>query len=635
MANTTPEMTAAYVSILEGRIEAARTAYYNGEAIISDEEFDVLIYELAALDPKNPLLAEVGAPASNEWAKATHLFPLGSLSKFNLPNEMADWINTTLKGKPVLVSEKLDGLSIGCQYENGKLTKAILRGNGFEGENILANVLKMQGVVKKLAQPFTGVIRGEIVLLKADHEEFFPDYANPRNAASGLCRRSDGEGSEHLTLMMYDVLSDSTEFETEEKKFKFLFANAFHTPNTVLCKTAEEVNQLWQSYQDTVRDTLDYEIDGLVVACDDIEFQHSLGEHNLRPKGKMAFKFANQFVKTTVQKITWEPGGMGRITPRCWFKPITILGSTVEKASIYNTDYISKLGLGVGAEVLVCKANEIIPRVERVVKPAVAVASIPGICPACDAGLVMEGKHLMCPNVATCPAQITGRIKNWVKELNILELGKKLIEKLVENGLVETPADLYTLEVDDLASLERMGQSSAKKVYAEIWKCNPISLDVFLGALSIPMIGGSSIRAIMAAGHTTLKAIQKLSVKDLEAINGIGPGRAKSLAEGLKANEDIIDALLKNGVQIKEKTMSKNGVLTGKSFVITGTLTRKRDEVAAMIEEAGGTMQGSVGKGTTYLVIADPSSTSTKAQKARKLGTELISEEQLMTMLGQ
>jgi DNA ligase (NAD+) len=623
---------------LTSQIEAARSAYYNGEAILSDEEFDALIYELTSLDPKNPLLAEVGAPASNEWVKTTHLFPLGSLNKVNTPAEMTNWINTTLKGGNVLVSEKLDGLSIGCQYQKGKLVKAILRGNGLEGENILANVVKMKGVVKKMKTPFDGTIRGEIVLLKNDHEEFFPDYANPRNAASGLCRRSDGEGSEHLTLMMYDVMpvdDDQVSLDTETHKFTFLQNEGFSTPNWAICKTPEALNKLWQDYQDGVRDTLNYEIDGLVVAADDMELQTSLGEHNLRPKGKIAFKFANQFVKTTVEKITLEPGTMGRQTPRCWFKPINILGSTVEKASIYNLDYINKLGLGIGAEVLVCKAGEIIPRVERVVKAAPIVFQCPEECQACGTKLVMEGKHLMCLNVATCPAQLSGRIRNWVKELNILELGKKLIEKLVETGLVATPADLYTLTVDDLAGLERMGTSSAKKVHTEIWKCNPITLDIFLGALSIPMIGGSSIRAIMNAGHPSLEAIQQLTVKELEAINGIGPGRAKSLSEGLEANKEIIAALLANGVQIKEKAMSKQGALTGKTFVITGTLSRKRDEVAAMIEEAGGVMQNGVGKGTNFLVIADPSSTSSKAQKARKLGTELIGEEQLMEMLGQ
>ena len=629
-------MNTTRVKELETTINKAREAYYNAQSSMDDDEFDALVAELGVLDPSNQILAEVGAePSTTEWKKEKHLFPLGSLNKVNTPEEMTDWITNNLKGKPVVVSEKLDGLSIGCQYKNGKLVKALLRGGGSEGENIYANVVKMKGAVKKLDdywEDFTGVVRGEIVLLKDDHQKHFPDYSNPRNAASGLCRRLDGEGCQHLTLMMYDLLTDYPEWMYEHEKFDFLQGNGFIIPNCNQCQTVKEVNKLWQDYQDKTRDSLNYEIDGLVVCCDDISFQQSLGETDLRPKGKMAFKFANQFAKTTVKEVIWETGSMGRVNPVCWFEKTKLLGSEIEKASVYNLAYIQSLGLGVGAEVLVCKANEVIPRVEKVIKKAEKVAKAPKKCPSCDHSLVMEGEYLVCRNTDKCHEQVIGRIKNWVKELNILELGDKLIRKLVEEKYVATPADLYKLTVEELASLERMGERSAEVVHNSLWKMNPVPLELFLGGLSIPLIGSSTIKLLMEAGYDTVDAIADLSQEQMETVKGIGPERANSLVQGLQKYEDVITHLLANGVEIMEKI---EGGLSGKSFCFTGALSFKRDVAEDMVVKAGGAVKSSVGKGLTYLVIADPESTSTKAEKARKLGTKLIDEEDFLEMVGQ
>jgi DNA ligase (NAD+) len=625
------------VQELEKTINKAREAYYNGQSIIDDDEFDALIAELGVLDPTNPILAEVGAePSTTEWKKEKHLFPLGSLNKVNTPEEMTVWITEDLEGKPVVVSEKLDGLSIGCQYEDGKLVKAILRGGGETGENILVNVRKMKGAVKKLDaywEDFSGVIRGEIVLLKDDHQKYFPTYSNPRNAASGLCRRLDGEGCQHLTLMMYDILTDNPEWVYEHEKFDFLEGNGFITPNWKSYTTTKEVNQMWQDYQDKTRDSLNYEIDGLVVACDDLMFQHSLGETNLRPKGKMAFKFANQFAKAIVKAITWETGSMGRINPRCWFEKTKLLGSEIEKASVYNLSYIESLGLGEGAEVLVCKAGEIIPRVEKVVKKATIVAKAPKKCPSCDHSLVMDGEYLVCRNTDKCPEQVIGRIKNWVKELNILEVGQKLIERLVSENLVENVSDLYTLTIDDLQSLDRMGKKSATKVHQELWKVNPIPLDVFVGGLSINLIGSSSIRLLISAGYDNIDKLMSLSVEKMMQVKGMGESRSQSLFDGLKKYQSVIDKLLKNGVKIMEKKEKViGGKFDGKSFCFTGKMEHQRAELEEMVKNNGGEIK-SVSRGLTYLVQAQSDSTSTKSEKAKKLGVQCIGELDFLEML--
>jgi DNA ligase (NAD+) len=613
---------------LEKEISEAANAYYNGSEIISDDEYDALVYELNNLDPHNLLLTKVGSEPVSEWKKEKHLFSLGSLSKVNAPNEMENWINSHLANKEVLVSDKLDGLSIGCQYENGKLVKAILRGNGYEGENILVNILKMHGVVKYISN-FTGVLRGEIILTKSNHQDYFPSYSNPRNAASGICRRFDGQGCEHLSILFYQVLG-TQDFLTEEEQFTFLKKAGCKVPNYKLCKTANDVSLLWQDYQDNIRKTLDYEIDGLVVACNNLDFQKSLGEVSLRPKGKISFKFANQFVRTTVKDITWSVGASGRITPVCWVEPVNLLGSTVEKASVYNSAYIQKLGLDIGADVLICKANEVIPRIEKVVKSTGKIADIPNRCPECNSVLITDGEYLQCDNSNRCLSQIVGRLSNWIKELNILEWGDSLLTKLVESGKVTTVADLYHLSVDELSSIDRMGVRSAKKCFDNLWKVNEIPLDLFIGALSIPLIGSSTIRQIMNYGFDTLEVLLDLDCDDLFKVPGIGFAKAHSLYNGLKKSNDIICKILDSGIKIKTKVIGK---LTGKKICFTGTMVNKRQVLEKMASDNGAEVKGSVGKDLSFLVINDLASTSSKAVSARKFGIRLISEDEFLEFI--
>jgi DNA ligase (NAD+) len=617
---------------LEAKIASAAEAYYNGSSTISDAEYDAWCDELIVLNPDSIVLTSIGAEPSSEWTNVAHLAPMGSLNKIKTPEKMTDHINNKWEGEAVVVSEKLDGLSICAVYENDILIRAVLRGNGLIGEDILKNASEMKGVIQQIKGKFSGTIRGEIILTKTDHTTHFPTYANPRNAASGLCRRFDGEGSEHLTVLMYDVIpSDGTKFAAEDGKFAWLQQQGFKTPNFKLIGKADEVNQLWQEYQEKIRASLDYEIDGLVVAVADLPKQESLGFNNMRPRGKIAFKFANQFEETTIHSITWEPGATGRVNPVGHFSPVSLLGSTIEKATLHNADYIKQLQLGIGSRVAVCKAGEIIPRIERVIKAAEKIAEPPTHCPSCEASLRWDGAYLVCPNY-DCFPQIVGRINKWITTLDVLEIGDGLIDKLVRDKLVNTPADLYKLTVEVLSKVERMGKKSAKNVFDSLWKTNPISLDLFLGGLSIPNIAKQTIRMLMAGGYDTLDKIREITVEQAEAIHGMGDAKAKCLVNGLKQYSTVIDELIANGVKVGSKK-AKSNKFASMSFVFTGTMEHDRKELQAMAIENGGVCPSSVSKTTTHLVVADPSSGSSKIQKAEKYGTKVISEQDFLRMV--
>lgn len=625
-------MSTNRISELANKITQARIDYYNNQPTVSDKVFDAWCDELRTLDANHIALTAVGAPVTqSEWKKAKHQIPMGSLNKVNTPIEMTDWASDKVEDgkKQLFVTEKLDGLSIELVYESGKLIQAITRGDGTIGEDITVNVAKMAGVNTDLKTDFNGSLRGEIIMLKSIHQKFFSDKANPRNAASGVSKRLDAVGVDKLNILFYQVLGD-VDFKNEVEQFKWLSKHHIGVPNYWTFDKIDEVNKHWRDYQDIDRDKLDYDIDGLVIRINDMAKQMSWGDKDLRPLGAMAFKFDNESRESVIRGITWQVGNSGRLTPVATVDPVTLVGATVTRASLYNIAYIEELGLDIGAVVLVARANDVIPRIEELVKGTKSVAKAPTHCPECGAKTRMEGENLLCINSQGCRSQIIGRIKNWVKELNLLEWGDTLLEKLVDAKLVRTVSDLYKLTVQDLTSLDRMGDKSAQKCYDILWANKEVSLEVFLGGLSIPMIGQSTIKSIMNAGCDTLEKFGQLGAAEFEQVPGVGPTKAQSLASGLEDNQQIIIDLIDNGVEIKEKIF---GTLTGFSVCFTGAMKNKRPLLEKMAADAGAEIKGSVGKGLTYLVIADPSSTTSKAQAARKFGTKLISEEEFLGMI--
>ncbi len=608
-----------------------RDLYYNHQSKISDTEFDALVEQLKCLNPNHFAITQIGFdPSLSEWKKEKHLLPLGSLNKLNSLDELIAWYEKFNHNKDICVVEKLDGLSIGAEYKDGKLIKAILRGNAIEGENIFDNFIKMIGIQRQISDNFTGILRGEIVLTNDHHQRYFAEYSNPRNAASGICRRLDGIGCEYLTVYFYQILGN-IEFKSEIDQFQYLKNNSLLVPNYALSPSPPKVWEYYNHYIEVQRNKLNYWIDGLVASSNDMAHQKEAGELHYRPRAKIAIKFPNQLIKTTIKDITWTVGNLGRITPIAWFEPVNLLGSVIEKASIYNTTYIEKLGIGINATVLVCKANEIIPRVEKVIT-AGNKTNTPTQCPVCHGEVEFQGEYLMCLSTDTCNAQITGRVLNWINTLNLLEWGEALVNRLIEEKRVHNIVDLYKLSVEELASLDRMGDKSAQKCYDILWGQTSIPLAKFLGGLSIPLAAVSTFDLLIRSGFDTLDKILNLSYDEMIRIKGMGAKKSKSLFDGLRRNHDIIEGLLKMGIKVQDKQATA-GKLNGLNICITGSTNTKRADLKQIIEENGGIFKSSVSKDCTHLIIADPLSTSLKAEGARKNGIKLISEEEFFGMI--
>ena len=620
-------------------LQRYKDAYYNGTPLVSDAAYDALEDELRALAPDHPLLASVGAPTSavTAWEKARHAIPMGSLNKAVNEDEFRAWaarcdeLGAKTRLDPIrdalFVTEKLDGLSLAVTYEKGKLADAITRGDGEIGERILSNARRMKGVPEKLARPASLTVRGEIILKLSDLKRAFPGAANPRNQASGTSKRFDGQGCEHLSVLFYDL--DGEEHATEEQKFERLAALGLTVPSYQATDLGGAI-ALHREYAAKRRAKLDYEIDGLVVRANDVHVQHMLGELGNRPRAAIAYKFASQAKVTTLVEIVWETGSSGRVSPVAVVEPVELAGAVVRRASLHNAANIAALDIGIGDEVLVSRRNDVIPYVEEVVTKKGRTAKPPTKCGICKQALEKIGEYLACRN-RKCPALIAGRIENWIDAVGALDWGDKLIEQLVEANLVREPADLYRLTPQQIANLERRGMIIAQKVLDNLKARLPLALPKFLAALGIENFGLQTAKAIVAAGYDSIEKVQQAPLADLAALPGVGPSKARAVTDGLAERKAEIARLIAAGIVPVNRAGA--GPLAGKTFCFTGALARPRKELEQLVETNGGTLLAGVTKELHYLVMSDPQSGSSKAQKAKQYGTECLDEAQFLALI--
>lgn len=642
--STTSSPNASRVAELAALLRKYRDAYYNGEALVTDAAYDALEDELRALAPDHDVLKSIGAPVRDEvvteWEKARHAIPMGSLNKAVNETEFRQWaarcdqLGAESNLKPIsndlLVTEKLDGLSLAVNYENGKLIEAITRGDGHVGERITPNARRMKGVPATLPKPLTVSIRGEIILKLSDMKKGFPGYdAPPRNKAAGTSKRFDGAGCEHLTVMFYDLEGGDTELETEEAKYKCLNELGLIVPPFTVTDL-EGALKIHREYATKKRAELDYEIDGLVVRANDLRAQHLLGELADRPRAAVAYKFASMAKISKVVAISWETGPTGRVTPIAQVEPVELGGAVVQFVVLHNVSNIERLGIGVGDEVLVSRRNDVIPHLEEVVVKHGTTEKAPTACATCGGDLTRRGEYLVCTNLE-CRSIIEGRIHRWVGTQDIHEWGDKLIAQLVEAKLVREPVDLYRLEPEDIAKLERRGMIIAKKALENLHAKLPLSLPIFLASLGIDDFALETAKLIVANGYDTLEKVKAATADELAKIKGMGAIRAKNIVAGLQTRASEIERLLAAGIVPVAPTAG--GGLAGKSFCFTGALAKPRKEYEELVVKNGGTLLSGVTKELNYLVMADPSSGSTKAEKARKYGTECIDEAAFMALI--
>ena len=629
------------VKELETLIKKYQDSYYNGEAEISDAEFDSLWDELKLLDPENSILHKVGADSGN-FNKVNHIMPMGSQEKAANPEQFYSWAKKHIYDS-YLVEYKLDGASLELQYKNGKLQCAVTRGDGVIGDDITTNAKKMNGVMIAITKhgvpvDFTGGIRGEVIMTHDVHKNYFADKANCRNAANGLMKRKDGSGSEYLKLIVYDALATEgvSPFSNEQEKIQWLKDCGFNTVEVKICNTSEAVVEYRSSVMD-IRKNLDFDIDGLVIKENVIDKEDA---KRTRPDKQIAFKFSLEEAISVLREVEWSING-GTYTPVAIFDEVELNGTTVQRASLANPDTMKNLGIKIGSKVVVVKRGEIIPKIESVLHDETCKESeivIPSNCETCGASLINEGTRLYCPN-KNCSKRVLHQLLKWVQVVDIRDLGETLVNSLFEKKVVQSISDIYKLTVETLTPFFLNEESiaaekkslGAEKVIKSIENHKNISLEAFVAGFDIEGIGETTVEKLVAAGFNSLEKLLNASVDEIATVYGFAEIMAKTFVNGLKENAEEMKILSSTYVNIIKK---ESGVLSGKSFCFTGELvTMKRADAENLVKNAGGSCKSSVTKDLSYLVTNDTSSGSSKNVKAAKLGIPIISEKEFLQMI--
>ncbi len=657
---------ATRISSLKSQILKAKHLYYRGEPELSDLEYDSLEDELRRLAPNDEVLALVGAPVSPDsiLTKATHSIPMGSQSKVNSKVEFMAWAHKN-GVKRLHASLKADGASAAVYYQNGRIIQAISRGDGLIGEDITANCIQFKGIpawIDAGGRGFTGAVRFEAILTVADWAIVDPAMSkNPRNSGTGIMSRKNGFQSNLLTAFAFDideiVDGKSIEFASEEQKCARLSELGFRVIEHQVCASVEEVVDFFERTK-VDRPELAYWIDGVVVKADSIALQKELGVVSSCPRGQIAWKFDSVGVETELLSVVISGGHTGALIPTANFSPVTIGGTTVSAASLANFDEIARLDLAIGDKILVTKANDIIPKVVRVLERPVGRTpiNVPCTCPFCggevgrrvttdgEAGAITECKN------PDCNKKTSGKVRRWIASLDILGIGDSVLDALMDRLEVEDAADLYTLNrrPEALGNLVinvdkdlTLGQKRASSILDAIDAKRSLNLSEFLGSLGIEHLGKRRVvlMAKAAAGDLdTLQDWRSGKLRDAAIAEKAGaPNIASQIQNGIDAMGAVIDKLLEAGVTASALATNHPSDSQLKTVCISGKLLsgKKKSDYDTPLKLAGYALVDDVSKGLTFLVLADPESTSGKSSKARKLGIEVISEDRLLELISQ
>ena len=648
---------------LRRQITEHNRSYYDLDApTISDFEYDALMRRLRELEEENPELRtpdsptqRVGGSALSAFAPVQHEVPLESLNDVFSYDEVGDFIarvSAAAEGAEYVVEPKIDGLSVALRYENGVFTQGATRGNGVTGEDVTANLMTVVSIPKRIEDaPEHLVVRGEVYMPRSVFEDINElrdingeaPLANPRNAAAGSLRQQDPKvaAERRLAILVFNIQTVTGKtFTSHEETLDYLSSLGFPVVGHVKCLDAGSCAERIAWLGDN-RDTFDYDIDGAVVKVNSLAQRQTLGSTSKAPRWAVAYKYPPEKKETRVTDIIVQVGRTGVLTPKAVVEPVRLAGTTVTNATLHNQDFISEKDIRIGDTVLIQKAGEIIPEVLEVIyakRPEGTVPFvIPDTCPVCGAPVTRDegGAALRCRG-AECPAQLLRNIVHFASRgaMDIDGLGISVSKALLDAGLIRSAGDLYYLDAQSVAALDRMGTKSAENLLAAIEASKTRGLARLLYALGILQVGQSAGKSL-ALHFGTMEAIENASEEELTEVDDIGAVTAKNIKEWFASpqSQHLLGLLRDAGVGM-ESTEEKAGTLfEGMTFVLTGALTKfTRDEAEEIIRSLGGKASSSVSKKTSIVLAGE--NAGSKLTKAESLGIRIITEEEFSEMIG-
>lgn len=648
-----------YLAAVRTAAEAADAYYQNAGLLMADGEYDRLLREIAAYETAHPEervehhLHEKVAAGTSTGGDVTHAAPMLSLENCFSLDELRTWLDGRGAGR-YTTEPKYDGLSLAATYERGRLVRIATRGDGTSGENVTYAADRIEGLPSLLAEPLDLEVRGEVIFTRENYENANTlrvaagkkAFVNPRNAAAGTLRAENLEYPVTLSFYAHGQVGLTTEHHSDAMRRLGKLGVGVGSGDLAISVHDDAASAIAAVERfDSVRETLPLDVDGMVVKCDAISEQQRLGSSSRAPRWGIAYKYPALEATSVLRAVEWTVGRTGRITPRATIDPVFVAGTTVTYATLHNADDIKRKDLRIGDTVLVKRAGEVIPRIEAPIVEkrdgTETVVEAPATCPRCDGAIVTDDIVWRCSRGRACGTGEAIRYATSRDCLDIEGMGEKLVEQLVAGGRVKDVADLFTLTVEDLAGLERMGETSARKVVEQIEIARTRPLSRVFCALGVRMTGRSMSRRL-ARHFTNMDALRNAGTETLCTVEGVGPERAAVIVEELAELADVIDRLAALGVNMREPIAAETAAadadgVAGKTFVVTGAMNGRlegfsRNDVHARIEAAGGKTSGSVSTKTDYLVTGD--SGGSKVEKARALGVATITPDELAELLG-
>ena len=693
---TSKKPSSARINELAELISYHSDLYYNkANPELSDSEFDRLWDELQTLSPNHPQLQRVGSDPPPGSVKVNHLFPMLSLDKANTNDEVIHYITeTTAQGRRFVCQPKLDGSALSLEYRCGRLVRAATRGSGVRGEDITANARRISNVPESIDWKGDCHIRGEVVMPLATFREKYSEIApNPRNLAAGSLRQKtlkSGTGkAEDLIFLAYGAKFPESDnrhpdsqippnFTYDSEIISWLQSVGIEVAGNHIASGSDNDSTIDAvtsaiEYWTQKRAEADWEIDGIVIKLDRLDKRELLGMTAHHPRWALAWKFPPEEATTVLMDVEWQVGRTGNITPVSRVAPVVVSGVTVENTTLHNRGEVIRLGIKIGDKVRIVRRGDVIPKIIETLGPAkktdlagrkhadgsqytdslpeIKNIIIPTTCPRCSSELVEDGAFIRCMDI-NCPSRLERSILYWCRYLEMDGIGEKLVEQLCCSGLVKNIADLYKLELSDIMKLERMAKKSASNVIKEINNTRHLTLTQFISAFGLPRVG-PEIATLISSEVKTFEALMDLVdnrnatiesdeqgnmmkfnpvINRLVGIDGIGETVARLVLDGLANRISTINELRKYLEISEEKETLDSGKLLGKTFCITGTLSRPRKEIALSIKSEGGKVQSSISGNLDYLLAGE--SAGSKLEKAQRLGVKIISEKELSSLIG-